>query len=293
MAAINLGKATDIIPELKELISLIQVKRPLFEFRATGFRQITNHANVTTVWVSEFEVTQDVDVVGEIAYRSGLGRKQPDGTYPDAYTISSEHIKKERGERNKIITFSTVTALKHVIKSFAPPSVGSMCNRLIAKVRSGFETYDYQWRSAINDVSMYNGVDILEWIIESHIQGQTLPMPKSCKVYESKIHLYHKHLAGKALKALSKHTSMVGADRGGYVVSVLPDKTMRVLPFAYEARHSYEQNELCNNVLVRYRNYEEMPIRMQEQIAVLKVAAENEPIENIGVKFRDVMYILG
>jgi hypothetical protein len=32
---------------------------------------------------------------------------------------------------------------------------------------------------------------------------------------------------------------------------------------------------------------------MQEQIAVLKVAEENEPIENIGVKFRDVMYILG
>jgi hypothetical protein len=75
------------------------------------------------------------------------------------------------------------------------------------------------------------------------------------------------------------------------VVKVLSDNTIRALPFTYDARHTYEEN---NIPLMRYRNFEEMPMRMQEQIAVLKIAEENEPFEDIGVKFEnDLMYIVG
>jgi hypothetical protein len=140
-------------------------------------------------------------------------------------------------------------------------------------------------------VSSYLGNDIHEWIIESHLQGKLLPMPTTCKVDETQIHLYHRYVAGKSLKAVSKYNSGKGVDRSGYVVKVLSDNTIRALPFTYDARHTYEEN---NIPLMRYRNFEEMPMRMQEQIAVLKIAEENEPFENIGVKFEnDLMYIVG
>jgi hypothetical protein len=103
--------------------------------------------------------------------------------------------------------------------------------------------------------------------------------------------MYHRYLAGKSLKAVSKYNTSTGKERSGFVVKVLSDNTIRALPFMYDARHTYEEN---NIPLMRYRNYEEMPIRMQEQIAVLKIAEENDPIQDIGVKFEDnIMYIVG
>jgi len=292
MAAINLGQATEIVPQLKELVTLIQMKRPLFEFHATKFRNATSdETGSVTKWVIGFEVTQDADRVGEIVYQQEAGRRQSDGTYPDAYLISSDHIQKERGARNVIITTNTTSALKHVIKSFAPPSIGAMCSRLISRVRDEFDNHEYRWRGSLSQVSSYLGSDVHEWIIESHIQGKQLPMPATCKVDENQIHMYYRYLAGKSLKAISKYTTATGKDRSGYVVKVLTDNTIRVLPFTYDVRYTHEAN---NIPLMRYRNYEEMPIRMQEQIAVLKIAEENDPIQDIGVKFEDnIMYIVG
>jgi hypothetical protein len=292
MAAINLGQATEIVPQLKELVAMIQMKRPLFEFHATKFRNaISDETGMITKWATGFEVTQDADRVGEISFQQDAGRRQSDGTYPDAYVIRSEHIQKERGARDTIVTTNATTALKHVVKAFAPPSIEAMCCRLISRVRDEFDNHEYRWRSSVGMVSSYLGNDIHEWIIESHLQGKVLPMPTSCKVDETKIHLYHRYQAGKSLKAVSKYNSSKGSDRSGYVVKVLTDNTIRVLPFTYDVRLTHEAN---NIPLMRYRNYEEMPIRMQEQIAVLKIAEENDPIQDIGVKFEDnIMYILG
>lgn len=292
MAAINLGQATEIVPQLKELITMIQMKRPLFEFHATNFRNaVSDETGSVTKWATGFEVTQDADRVGEVSFQQDAGRRQSDGTYPDAYVIRSEHIQKERGARDTIVTTNATTALKHVIKAFAPPTIGQMCARLINRVRDEFDNHEYRWRSLLSMITSYYGNDIHEWIIESHLQGKVLPMPTSCKVDETKIHMYYKYVAGKSLKAVSKYTTATGKDRSGYVVKVLSDNTIRALPFTYDARHTYEEN---NIQLMRYRNFEEMPTRMQEQIAVLKIAEENEPFENIGVKFEDnLMYIVG
>jgi hypothetical protein len=291
MAVINLGQATEIVPQLKELVTMIQMKRPLFEFHATKFRNAIDEAGSITKWAVEFEVTQDADRVGEIAYFKEEGRRQPDGTYPDAFVIKSEHIQKERGTPHQVKTANTTTALKQVIKAFAPPTIGQMCARLINDVRNEFESHEYQWRSSVGRVSGYLGNDIHEWIIESHLQGKLLPMPTTCKVDETQIHLYHRYVAGKSLKATSKYISNKGADRSGHVVKVLSDNTIRAVSFMYDDRHTYEEN---NIPLMRYRNFEEMPIRMQEQIAVLKIAEENDPIQDIGVKFEDnIMYIVG
>jgi hypothetical protein len=292
MAALNLGQATEIVPQLKELVTMIQMKRPLFEFHATKFRNaISDETGSITKWATGFEVTQDADRVGEISYQHEAGRRQSDGTYPDAYVIRSEHIQKERGAPDTIVTTNATSALKHVIKAFAPPTIGQMCARLISRVRDEFDNHEYRWRSSVGMVSSYLGNDIHEWIIESHLQGKLLPMPTTCKVDETQIHLYHRYVAGKSLKAVSKYNSGKGVDRSGYVVKVLSDNTIRALPFTYDARHTYEEN---NIPLMRYRNFEEMPMRMQEQIAVLKIAEENEPFENIGVKFEnDLMYIVG
>lgn len=292
MAVINLGQATEIVPQLKELVTMIQMKRPLFEFHATNFRNaISDETGMITKWATAFEVTQDADRVGEISYQQEAGRRQSDGTYPDAYVIRSEHIQKERGAHDTIVTTNTTSALKHVIKAFAPPTIGAMCARLISRIRDEFDNHEYRWRSSIGMVTSYLGNDIHEWIIESHLQGKVLPMPASCKVDETNIHLYHRYVAGKSLKAVSKYNSSKGSDRSGYVVKVLTDNTIRVLPFTYDARQTYEENNLP---LMRYRNYEEMPIRMQEQIAVLKIAEDNDPIQDIGVKFEgNIMYILG
>lgn len=290
MAAINLGRATAIIPQLKELVSLIQIKRPLYEFHATGYRErYDDDTDTTTVWVSEFEVVQDADRVGEIAYERKVGRKNSAGDKPDAFVVRSENIAKKRGSnRTSMITTNIDSALKEVIKVFASPTQDSICSSLVRSVANAFDNTEYSWRRVLQDIAGYSGADVYRWIIESHIKGTVQPMPASFVVHENKLHLYDTYLAGNELVATSNYKS--GANRKGTVVKILSDDTIRVVPFSYDVRKSYENN---GDVLMRYRNFEEMPIKMQERIAVLKIAEENEPISDVGVKFADdLMYIV-
>ena len=292
MAAIHLGKATAIIPQLKELVSLIQVKRPLYEFHATGYRERRDaDTGAVTVWVSEFEVVQDADRIGEIAYEYGVGRRTPGGESPDAYVVRSENISKKRGmDRASKTTTNMNVALKEVIKVFAQPSQDNICRDIIRSVRQGFEDREYSWRRVLNDIASYSGSDIYQWIIESHIKGEVQPMPPTCVVDVTRIHLYDRFLAGKEIVSASKFGKVNGVDRAGIAVKILPDDTIRVLPFSYDPRMSYEEND---SKLMRYRSFDDMPIRIQERIAVLKIAEEGEPISNIGVKFNEyLMYII-
>lgn len=292
MASVNLGKATTIIPQLRELISLVQVKRPLYEFHATGFVERRDDVtNSVTVWANEFEVTQDADRIGEIRYERGAGRRTSGGEHPDAFVLRSDNITKQRGRaRNTLVTTNITVALKEVIKTFALPDEGTICNSLIHNVRQEFDNREYSWRRVLNDVASYSGVDVYQWIIESHLKGEVQPMPSSFKVETKNLHLYDKFLAGKELVTTANFNSSKGIDRKGIAVKILSDNTIRTVPFSYDLRMTYEDN---GSPLMRYRSFEDMPISMQEKIAVLKIAEQAEPIAGIGVKFdEDLMYIV-
>jgi hypothetical protein len=292
MAAVNLGKATAIIPQLKELVTLIQVKRPLYEFHATSYRERRDaDTGAVTVWVSEFEVVQDADRVGEIAYEHAVGRRLPDGSQPDAFVIRSENISKQRGmDRTSKITTNMNVALKEVIKVFSAPTEASLCTALVRKVRDAMDNREYGWRRVLQDIVSYSGAEVYQWIIESHLKGEVQPMPPSFKVDATKIHLYDRFLAGKEIVTASQYNKINGVDRKGIIVQILSDNTIRTVPFSYDPRLPHEEN---NGKLMRYRNFDEMPLTLQERIAVLKIAEEDDPISNVGVKFdEDLMYIL-
>jgi hypothetical protein len=287
MAKISMGKGTAVRQELEHVLDRLLLKRPLFEFVATAYDTKTDReTGKVTNTVMCVEVLQDAERMGEIGYYRDGGRRDSGGNYPDAFKIESIYVKKQRGERNTTITIDANVAVKEAIKVFAPPTVEMVSDRLVRYAVSELESLCYRWRQTLSDVASYSGQDIMIYMIERHLTGEVLPLPKTCIIEDKKLHLYDTYLAGKQIaEGLKWHEDK----RVGYAVEILTDKSIRTIPMSYMSKAGGPTDSIP---LVRYRNFEEMPKEMQDKLAVLKIAQENDPILDIGVKISDtLMYI--
>ena len=282
-----LGRASAITPPLKELIDLILVKRPLYTFDATGFLETMDTTGaITKVWANKFEVFQDAESVGTVAYYTESGRRQADGTRPDVFSMNSPLVESRKGKHSSDIR----VACKVAMKILSPPTRESMCMELLKSISDGFSQNGYHWRTIPSEISSYSGGDIHKWIIESHIQGKVLPMPASCKIEEKNLYKYDTHKASVYLTNMANLNSRTPSQRKGHVVKILVDNSMYVLPMLYDKTETYEAN---GSPLIRYRNYEDMPVNIQEKVAILKIAKQDDPIQDTGVKFSDnIMYVV-
>jgi len=287
MAKISMGKGTAVRQELEHVLDRLLLKRPLFEFVATAYDTKTDReTGKVTNTVMCVEVLQDAERMGEIGYYRDGGRRDSGGNYPDAFKIESIYIKKQRGDRDTTITIDANVAVKTAIKVFAPPTVEMVSDRLVRYAVNELESLCYRWRQNLSEVASYSGQDIMRYMIERHLTGEVLPLPKTCIIEDKKLHLYDTYLAGKQIaEGLKWHQDK----REGYAVEVLTDKSVRTIPMSYKSKAGEPTDSIP---LVRYRNFEEMPKEMQDKLAVLKIAQENDPILDIGVKINDtLMYI--
>jgi len=288
---LKMGKATSVVPELQYVIDKIAMKKPLYVFEASEFREVGNGVS-TDVSVRGVNVTCDAELVGSIEHRVSAGRVSSDGSAPDAFLVESVHIKKERGRRNTIVTSDMNVAIKQALKHFAPMKDGDVCGKAIQTVVDMLDSMAYKTRNAIQDVVEYSGIDLMEYFIEREVLGNEIPLPTSLKIHKDKMHKYDVYLAGKQItQAYSDRQN-----RKGYAVWELPDNSVRVLHINYKGLRSYEENVANGIELKRYRSFDDLPTEMQPKIAVLKIAERNDPILDIGVKMGndniEMMYIL-
>jgi len=289
---LNMGKANKVVPELQYVLDKLAVKKPLFVYEASEFREVHN-GTTSEVLVRGVNVTCDAEAVGSIEHRTNAGRVGSDGVQPDAFFVESVHIKKERGRRNSIVTSDANVAVKTAVKHFAPMKDGDICGKAIQFTIDLLDTMSYKARNAIQDVVEYNGNDLMQYFVERELLGNEIPLPKSLVFHEDKMNRYDVYLAGKQI------TQAFNGDRQnrkGYAVWALPDNSVRVLHINYKGLRSYEENVANGIELKRYRTFDDLPTEMQPKIAVLKIAERNDPILDIGVKLGndngEVMYIM-
>lgn len=289
----NMGRATDVVPELQYVLDRLAIKKPLFTYEAYDTRETVNdNGNGTKIWVRAVTVFQDAEEVGVIDHRLSAGRMGSEGYSPDAFLVESVHIKKERGRRNTVVTTHADVALKTAVKYFAPMLPHDICEKAMRKVNDMMDTVLYRARTCLQDIVSYNGGDMMQYMIEYHLKGNVVPLPKSVVIREDKLFLYHKYLAGNQLREAYAGDKQ---NRKGYALWELPDTSIRVLPVNYKVNKSYDANVADGMELKRYRSFDELPETMKDKVAVLKIAEKGEPIMDIGVKLDDkqnVMYIL-
>lgn len=289
----NMGKATGVVPELQYVLDRLAVKKPLFTYEAYDTRETVNDdGNGTKIWVRAVTVFQDAEEVGVIDHRLNAGRVDSMGVQPDAFLVESVHIKRERGRRNTVITSDANVALKTAIKYFAPMSPHDICEKAMRNVNDMMDTVLYRARNCLQDIVSYNGGDVMQYLVERHLKGTEIPLPKSIVIREDKLFLYDKFLAGSQIRE-----AYIGdrLNRKGYALWELPDTSIRVLPVNYKVGKAYDANVADGMELKRYRSFDELPEAMKDKVAVLKIAEKGEPIMDIGVKLDDkqnVMYIL-
>ena len=291
MAKVNMGRATVVLSPLQFVIDKLAMKKPLYSYEAKYHRDIEDHEGKVQVTVIGVSVLQDAEVVGEIVYRFGEGRADSSGHRPDAFSIESTHIKKERGRRNAVVTTDADVAIKTAVKHFAPPTLGSICENLVGDVASDLESVVSKAMSDLRDIVSFSTMEIYQYIVERHLHGNAAVFPSSVTINTDKLSNYDKFLAAKQIR---EHI-LDRNNRRGYAVQELPDRSIRVVPMKYRRGYSYEGNKQDGAELIRYRNFEDLPVDLQGKIAVLRVAQVDDPFLDIGVKLSNksnTMYII-
>lgn len=282
----NMGRATKVLPELEFVLDKITMKKPLFTYEATEFREVSNDDGSYTIYVRGVEVVCDAERVGEITYTNGEGRNGD-----PAYLVESLHIRKERGRRNTQVTSDANVAVKTALKYFAPPPMQKVCTDLVKTTIDRLETICYRLRTNLGEVVSYEGKEIMEYFIEREMLNMQPQLPKSLVLRKDKMFIYERYQVGKQIDA---HFQGDRSNRKGYCVSFLPDESIRVVHIGYKTTRSHEENVALGMTIDRYRTFDALPTeKLKNNIAMLKIAEIGDPYADIGVKLtEDLMYIM-
>lgn len=296
VTVLNIGSALGVLPQLQYVIDKLAVKKPLYVFQACKTRLMPTALNGVEDWVSQVQVFQDAELVGNIEYENGAGRMDSNSVKPDAFVVRTSHISKDRGRRNAVVTINPDVAVKTAVKHFAPKNQEEICTDMMYDFSDKLESILYDSRSCLSSLVSFKEFDARAYFVELHLNKDTkekaaIPLPPSLTIREDRLHLYDVFLAGKNLK---EHYGDGSSNSKGYVVWELSDNSMYVLPTRYSRHETHNRNKEKGVELKRYRNFEDLPISIQDRVAVLKIAKEKDPIMDIGVKIRsndNLMYV--
>lgn len=291
MPKIALGRANGIAPALMYPIDRLSKKRPQYTFEASIIRDL-NVLDKKEAWVHGVDVFDDGEKVGSISYGLLEGKENKDGEKPDAFGISSVHVKKERGERNTIVTADPAAAVRHALKVFGVAPLWETAENMYRECVSSINGCTYQWNYALREVVSYSHDEVFLMLAEHKILGKPLTAPESLKYDESKKGNYDLFLAGKQMmEGIEPPTPKGSASRPipmGYAVRYMRDSSIRVVDLhtlATTMRAKTVKEDTSYHK--RYRSFDDMPKHLQDRIAVLKVAATAEPVFNIGMRMSD------
>ena len=288
MAKIIMGRGNKVVPDLQVLVDMVAIKRPLFEFEAQMFRDEIYDDGTKTTWVRGVDVYQDAEFIGNICIARGEGRLNADGERPDAFFIESKHIQNQRGRRNTKVTSNIETAVKAVIKYFNFLKPRDICYQLFDEANDKMRGIGYRVGSYLNDMVSLDTRKVKMYFLEKAMFGEATLDPNAVTVQKDSKGKYDTYLAFKQME--TKFDSMNGV-REGYIVEIMRDESYRVMHTNYKKIPAEDDSTL----FTRYRKFEDLPVDMQNKIAVLKIAQAEDPILDIGVKLGNddrLMYIL-
>lgn len=279
MAKIVLGKAKGVVPPLAHLIDKVANKRPHYEFVALYFlTKDTGEGSET--WVTKVTVYDGPDIVGHLSFGEHRGKENKDGEYPEAFGITSHKVKKERGERDTLITTDPSAAVRQALKLLGKKPNSAILHDIIERMRRGTGSIMYHANYGLRELVNYQTEDMALILVEHMMFNTPLKLPKPFMFNKDGRGNYDRYLAAKQINEAACDARSVR----GYAVSFLRDNSIRVVNL-----HDYRNEKLTTvgedfKCMTHYRGFDELPKYIQERVAVLKIAEHREPVFNMGVK---------
>lgn len=246
---------------LKEVLDLINAKRPLLEYEV--IEGIKDEATKVVVY-------QDGQKIGKL--NADRRRYSPSkGANEVWFAIEAHTIKKQRGDSNTKFCKDVKTAARIAIESFTKKSLTSLGEELIGETISGVtnvvDKVHYVFSSAIN----YPNVAVSTYFLDV-IAGKNPPIPQ--KILDQ--------ITSKDLARL-KDNYDIGANiirhvknKNGYAIRMMQDESLLIANLADPSTTS------------KHASTYELDESIQEKFTMLKLLDENQCAADIGVKFKAV-----
>ena len=262
--------------KLDEFVHAVSLAKPLLNFVATDdlcksvYRTFkTNDGEIDRRQcnlLTGVEVYQNGEKLGEIGI-ADIYRRNEGQVY--VYTVSSFRIDKERGDHNKTLSKDIKVSLriaKKVLVSRANEEVCILIKKVVdSKLNSISNQCETEVRWSIDSTT--EGMFYATQAYEARLRGETtLSLPVTLKsIKDMKEH--NKRFA-EAMDAITLKNAF--KSNKGYGLQTLSNGSIYALDFS-------------NGALKRYKEFDELPLDIQNKYGMAKVLKEDEPASNIGV----------
>ena len=260
----------DLTPRLKDFAMQVYFAKPMINFVVTKEclthpRKTDNSLDTNTHVIYCLHVYEDGERLGSIStdirYRGG--------DKDEVYGVSSFRIDKERGDHNKTLSKDIKVSLriaKKVLVSRANEEVCILIKKVVdSKLNSISNQCETEVRWSIDSTT--EGMFYATQAYEARLRGETtLSLPVTLKsIKDMKEH--NKRFA-EAMDAITLKNAF--KSNKGYGLQTLSNGSIYALDFS-------------NGALKRYKEFDELPLDIQNKYGMAKVLKEDEPASNIGV----------
>ena len=265
------NKDLELSPTLENLVSEVQLVRPLFSFVAcddNGHYTETVHTYKEDTFESKtilrgVKVFEDGEELGSL-----FGQK-------DTYEIKSFRINKLRGDENTTSTSNIKVAIRKVKKLFVGRADEELINDIINRVSTKITNLHGENHNEVR-WSFDDDGEGINYALLAHLarcKGEntiTLPsMPASIKDQKKHTDACAKYYESKELQDLLNNDK-------GYGATLRPDGAYVIYKYAAKT-------------IARYKDFMDMPIDLQTKLGVFKLLQSGE-ICSFGVMFKPEHY---
>ena len=264
---------------LEEFLNLVALAKPLCNF-------VVDSSCTLNEWVrsidgtSEYEesintikVFEDGEAIGSIS----TATRYRGGSKVEVYGVESFRIYKERGDRNTTYAKDLKVAMRHVKKTFIARLDGEVVELIKSKTAEYMRILLNQTSSAVtwSMDSRQVGYDLAIAMYNAHKRGEpvaSVPL----KLASANMEDVFKKCA-EVEQATKLHDHYRG--NNGYGVMLKKDNSVVVYSLAADK-------------LTKYSGFDELPINIQEKLAMFKVLDRGEAYENFGIQFDDELFFI-
>ena len=251
---------------LEDLISNYYVLHPKVKFVASKNSWLYDDNQIGML-----HAYQDSQFLGRIRVKRedyrGLGMM-------DVYHVTSDNINKRRGrERNTITTKDAHKAIKAMEDSFTASASSTFKGKIVSEVKShiGSMVSTAKYKVSRETDRAKNSTDIAMFLLSCYEGNQPKIEGNLAEMFSTKEKLqsfYDLRIAN------SINTEV---DKGGAVVVEFSDGAMW-----------YIQISADDPDMVKLNSTYDMPQNFQEKLALIKLCESSQPVENVGVLFKNI-----
>jgi hypothetical protein len=270
----------DLTPRLKDFAMQVYFAKPMINFVVTKEclthpRKTDNSLDTNTHVIDCLHVYEDGERLGSIS----TDMRYRGGDKDEVYGVSSFRISKERGNQNKTMSKDIKVALrtaKKMLVSRANEEVSKLIRGLTGdNLNSISNQCETEVRWSIDATT--EGMRYAQAAYDARLRGEeTVTLPATLKSIKDMRE--HNKKFEEAVDAIALKNAF--KNHQGYGTQTLSNGNIYVLNFA-------------NNELKRYKEFDELPLDIQNKYGMSKVLKEQEPALNIGIWFErdDVKYM--